>query len=136
VALSPNLHEREIAQAPILMGGQYKVVTRINDVVYRIQRNLRPRLMVVHLDRFAPEQGTARDERSYGVSSWRVNTVRTEPGGRKARPSTNDTSTDLGRDKMAVRLGRIALRRERCRRVEPLLYNDREMGGYTRTFSR
>jgi hypothetical protein len=40
----------------------YKVVTRINDVVYRIQRNPRSRMMVVHLDRLASYQGPARDE--------------------------------------------------------------------------
>jgi hypothetical protein len=39
----------------------YKVNTRINDV-YRIQRNLRSRMMVVHLDRLAPYQGVALDE--------------------------------------------------------------------------
>jgi hypothetical protein len=32
----------------------YKVITWINDVVYRIQRNPRSRMMVVHLDRLAP----------------------------------------------------------------------------------
>jgi hypothetical protein len=31
----------------------YKVITRINDVVYRIQRHPRSRMMVVHLDRLA-----------------------------------------------------------------------------------
>jgi hypothetical protein len=30
--------------------GPYKIVTRINDVVYRIQKNLRSRMMVVHLN--------------------------------------------------------------------------------------
>jgi hypothetical protein len=44
--------------------GPYKVVIRINDVVYRIQRNPRSRMMVVHLDRLAPYQGAARDERT------------------------------------------------------------------------
>jgi hypothetical protein len=42
--------------------GPYKVVKRINDVVYRIQRNPRSRMMVVHLDRLATYQGAARDE--------------------------------------------------------------------------
>jgi hypothetical protein len=40
-----------------------KVVTRRNDVVYRIRQNPRPRMMMVHLDRLAPYQGTAQDER-------------------------------------------------------------------------
>jgi hypothetical protein len=44
--------------------GPYKIVTRINDVVCRIQRNPRSEMMVVHLDRLAPYRGTARDERS------------------------------------------------------------------------
>jgi hypothetical protein len=43
--------------------GPDKVVTQINDVVYRIQRNLRSRLMVVHLDQLEPYQATARDKR-------------------------------------------------------------------------
>jgi hypothetical protein len=42
--------------------GPYTVVTRINDVVYRIQKNPRSRMMVVHLDRLANYQGVARDE--------------------------------------------------------------------------
>jgi hypothetical protein len=42
--------------------GLYKVVTQINDVVYRIQRNLRLRMMVIHLDRLALYQGAAWDE--------------------------------------------------------------------------
>jgi hypothetical protein len=33
--------------------GLYKVVTQINDVVYRIQQNPRSRMMVVHLERLA-----------------------------------------------------------------------------------
>jgi hypothetical protein len=44
--------------------GPYTIVTRINDVVYRIQRNPRSKMMMVHLDRLAPYRGTARDERS------------------------------------------------------------------------
>jgi hypothetical protein len=42
--------------------GSYKVITRINDVVYRIQQHPQSRMMVVHLDRLAPYQGAARDE--------------------------------------------------------------------------
>jgi hypothetical protein len=45
-----------------LWEGPYKVVNRINDVVYRIQKNPRSRMMVVHLDRLATYQGAARDE--------------------------------------------------------------------------
>jgi hypothetical protein len=42
--------------------GPYKVVTRINDVLYRIQKNLRSRRMVVHLDHLETYKGAARDE--------------------------------------------------------------------------
>jgi hypothetical protein len=43
--------------------GPYNVVTRINDVVYRIQKNPRSRMLVVHLDRLESYQGAAREER-------------------------------------------------------------------------
>jgi hypothetical protein len=39
--------------------GPFKVVTRINDVVYRTQKTSRSRMMIVHL-----VQGVARDERT------------------------------------------------------------------------
>jgi hypothetical protein len=58
---------RTKAKSPKLQSswaGPYKLVTRINDVVYRIQRNSRLRMMVVHLDRLASYQGAARDERT------------------------------------------------------------------------
>jgi hypothetical protein len=42
--------------------GPYTVITRINDVVYRIQRRSRAKMMVVHLDRLAPYLGVTRDE--------------------------------------------------------------------------
>jgi hypothetical protein len=40
--------------------GPYNVVTRINDVIYKIQRNPRSRMMEVYLDRLAPYLGAAR----------------------------------------------------------------------------
>jgi hypothetical protein len=43
--------------------GPYKIVTQINDVVYRIQKNPRSRMMVVYLDWLALYQGAAQDER-------------------------------------------------------------------------
>jgi hypothetical protein len=52
---SPNRHSS--------WEGSYEVVTRINDVVYRNQKNLRSRMMVVLLDRLASYQGADRDER-------------------------------------------------------------------------
>jgi hypothetical protein len=42
--------------------GPYKIITRINDVVYRIQKTPRSRMMVVHLDRLATYHGAAQDE--------------------------------------------------------------------------
>jgi hypothetical protein len=45
-----------------LWEGPYKILTRITDVVYRIQKHPRSRMRVVHLDRLAPYQGAVRDE--------------------------------------------------------------------------
>jgi hypothetical protein len=42
--------------------GPYTIITRINDVVNRIQRHPRAKMMVVHLDRLAPYLGVTRDE--------------------------------------------------------------------------
>jgi hypothetical protein len=50
--------------------GPYEVATRINDVVYRIQRTPRSRLMEDHLDRIAPSQplgGAALKEETAGA---------------------------------------------------------------------
>jgi hypothetical protein len=43
--------------------GPCKVVTQINDVVYRIKSNRTSRMMLVHLGHLAPYQGTTWDER-------------------------------------------------------------------------
>jgi hypothetical protein len=49
-------------------------------------------LMVMHLDWLVPCEGTARNERPYGGSSWRVNTVKTEiRGGMWDRSQTSQT---------------------------------------------
>ena len=42
--------------------GPYTIITRINDVVYRIRRSPRGKMMVVHLDRLARYSGAIRDE--------------------------------------------------------------------------
>jgi len=42
--------------------GPYTIITRINDVVYRVQRHPRTKMMVVHLDRLAPYLGATRGE--------------------------------------------------------------------------
>jgi hypothetical protein len=46
-----------------LWEGPYSEDIRANDVVYGIQRKASTKLMVVHLDSFATNRGTARDER-------------------------------------------------------------------------
>jgi hypothetical protein len=40
----------------------YKVITRMNNVVFRIQCHPRAMLVVVHLDRLAPYLGATLDE--------------------------------------------------------------------------
>jgi hypothetical protein len=42
--------------------GPYKAVMRVNDVVYRIQRNQRSRMMMVHLNQLSSYQETAQDK--------------------------------------------------------------------------
>jgi hypothetical protein len=51
VAVSPSPQEGKSPELQSSREEAYKVVTRINYVVYRIQRNFRSRLMVLHLDR-------------------------------------------------------------------------------------
>jgi hypothetical protein len=63
VALSGHPHARKVTQTSIPMGGPYRIVTLINDVVYRIQWNPRSRMMMVHLDGLATYEGTAWDLR-------------------------------------------------------------------------
>jgi hypothetical protein len=58
----PTRTKRKWPKLQSLWEGPYKVVTRINDVVCRIQKNLRSRMMEVHLDRLATYQGAARDQ--------------------------------------------------------------------------
>jgi hypothetical protein len=55
--------------------GPYKIIKRINVVVYRIQRNPRSRMMAVHLDRLAPYRETARD----GLKEGAVGTAGDRP---------------------------------------------------------
>jgi hypothetical protein len=62
VALSPRPQERKPPKLQSSSEGPYKAVTRINDVVYRIQENPRSRILVVHLDRLTPYHGAAPDE--------------------------------------------------------------------------
>jgi hypothetical protein len=42
--------------------GPYLLIIRINDVIYRIQRHSRAKMMVVHLDRLAPYLEATRVE--------------------------------------------------------------------------
>jgi hypothetical protein len=45
--------------------GRFTIITRINEVVYRIRRHPRAK-MVVNLNRLAPYLGTTRDEQPRG----------------------------------------------------------------------
>jgi hypothetical protein len=77
----------------------YKIITRINDVVYRMQKTPRSRMMVVHLGRLAPYQGVARGERlqrGSGCSGWRTNNRKE----RNTETEKDVASTDLERRKM------------------------------------
>jgi hypothetical protein len=58
----PTLMKRKSPKFQTSWEGTYKVVSWLNDVVYRIQQNPRSRLMVVHLDQLAPYQGATWDE--------------------------------------------------------------------------
>ena len=56
---------RKRRKSPVLQTcweGPYNIITRINDVIYWIQRHPRAKMMVVHLDRLAPYLGTTRNE--------------------------------------------------------------------------
>ena len=61
--------------------GPYNVITRINDVVYRIQRSAKSKMKVVHLDRLMKYHGTnevdgvVRDEHLWeggNVTDWEI----------------------------------------------------------------
>lgn len=52
--------QRKKGKSPKFMAnweGPYKIIKRINDVVYRIQRSSRAKMKVVHIDRLSPYQG-------------------------------------------------------------------------------
>ena len=56
--------QRKKGKSPKLMPsweGPYKVIKRINDVVYRIQRSPKSKMKVVHLDRLTAFQGSVPD---------------------------------------------------------------------------
>jgi hypothetical protein len=60
VTVPPYPEERKITQAADMLRGPY-IITQIN-VIYQIQRHLRAKMMVIHLDRLAPYVGAIRDE--------------------------------------------------------------------------
>jgi hypothetical protein len=62
LAVTPDLDQREVAEATVVRGRSVQVVTRINDLIYWIQRHPRARTLVVHLDRLAPCLGATRGE--------------------------------------------------------------------------
>jgi hypothetical protein len=99
--------------------GSYKVVTRINDVVYRIQRNPRSRFMVVYLDRLASGNRLGR------AVLKREPREQLESNHSENRATGNKGETDHRRHKHCPRKrrnggtpvghsGRMALRREKC----------------------
>jgi hypothetical protein len=45
--------------------GPYEILSQINHVVYRIQKNHRSTMMIVHLDRLAPYHGAVWNERTW-----------------------------------------------------------------------
>jgi hypothetical protein len=105
----------------------YKVVTRINDEVYRIQRSLKSRMVVVHLVRLAPYQGAARDERPWGGSSWRMNTAENrDTGGRWDRSQTSHAqASEKKKWRYVCRLfGTNNLKEGAMWRIDPLLRGD------------
>jgi hypothetical protein len=56
---------RKRAKSPKLQmcwEGPYNIITRINDVVYRVQWHPRAKMMAVHLDRLVPYLGATQDE--------------------------------------------------------------------------
>jgi hypothetical protein len=64
----PTLTKGKSPELQSAWGGPYKRITRIYDVVYRIHKTPRSRMMVVHLERLPPYQEVARDERPQGAS--------------------------------------------------------------------
>ncbi|KAJ4449524.1 hypothetical protein ANN_00925 [Periplaneta americana] len=71
--------------------GPYRVVSRINDVVYRIQRQPRGKMMVVHLDRLA----AVRDGQPKGGGNVTVGSRsrHTEFGGARGKRATQPPSS-------------------------------------------
>jgi hypothetical protein len=64
------------------------------------------RMILVHLDLLACNQGAAQGERFQEGSSgnsWRIITLGTEPQGKEARPITKVINTFRGNEEMAVR---------------------------------
>jgi hypothetical protein len=59
----PNRMKGKLPKLQPSWEGPYQLRTRINDVVYRIQKTPRSKMMVVHVDWLAPYQGVAWDER-------------------------------------------------------------------------
>jgi hypothetical protein len=58
----PTQTKSKLPQFQSSWEGPHKVVTQINGVVYRIQRNPRSRMIVVHLDWLTTYQGATQDE--------------------------------------------------------------------------
>jgi hypothetical protein len=65
MTLPTDPDQSEVTQAAVMQlsqEGQYKVITRINDVVYWMQRHPRAKTTAVHLDILEPYLGATQDE--------------------------------------------------------------------------
>jgi hypothetical protein len=92
--------------------GLYKVVTRINNVVYKIQIDARSRMIVINPDRLY--QGLTRDERPWGSSRncYRLIAVKTEPHGEGESKHRSRKIRNGGAP--VSNSGRVPLRRDQC----------------------
>jgi hypothetical protein len=71
----------------------------MNDVVYRIQQNRRSRLMLVHLDRLTPYQGTARALRRVQREQLESNYRENRAVGKEGEANDTSQAQPLGKKK-------------------------------------
>ncbi|KAJ8914380.1 hypothetical protein NQ315_017470 [Exocentrus adspersus] len=61
------------------MGGTYTIVTRLNDVVYRIQKNPQAKMKIVHIDRLTPPYQELHPNERFVLPLGYVNTPVSTP---------------------------------------------------------
>jgi hypothetical protein len=61
----PTSHKGKSPKLQSSCNGPYRVVTQINVVAHRVQLHPKTRIMIAHLDRLAPHNGTVQDEQPY-----------------------------------------------------------------------